>query len=134
MKKELHLLNLIAEDATKSQRELARCLDVSLGTVNNMIQSLEDEDFLNVDKRSSRKVFYTLTDKGYSLHNSLFVGHVSECFDTIAAVRKTFKENLKDMVQKGKRRFYVQGETDELLRLAKMCFSNWQGIMTLPIR
>lgn len=122
MNKELVLLDLIASDSSKSQREIARLMDVSLGTVNNMIGDLEDNKLLSVKKISSRKVYYQLTKKGKEYHNSLYVCHISNCFDTIAFVRKNFRDNLYQLVEAGKTEFYIDGHTDELVRLAKMCF------------
>lgn len=122
MNKELVLLDLIASDSSKSQREFAKQMDVSLGTVNNMISELEDNKLLIVKKISSRKVFYQLTQKGKIHHNILYVDYISSCFDTIAFVRKNFSDNLYKLVDKGKTEFFVEGDTDELVRLAKMCF------------
>ncbi len=122
MNKELGLLNLISSNNELSQRELARQMDVSLGTVNNMIQTFEGENIISVRKLSPRKVYYSLTSKGRAYMNNLYVNHISTCFDTIASVRKTVKENILSLLDEGKTRFFVQGETDELLRLAKMVF------------
>ncbi len=122
MTKELKLLNLLTEQSDYSQRQLSKLLEVSLGTVNNMIQTFEDEGILKVVKHTARKVDYVLTNKGKEYKNTLHVEHISECFDTIASVRSTFKQNLAELVDQGKTNFIVQGETDELVRLVKMCF------------
>lgn len=122
MTKELKLLNLLTEQSDYSQRQLSKLLDVSLGTVNNMIQTFEDEGVLKVVKHTARKVDYVLTTDGQEYKNRLHVEHISECFDTIASVRSTFKQNLAGLVDQGKTNFIVQGQTDELVRLVKMCF------------
>lgn len=122
MNKELSLLNQISQNNELSQRELAKQIDVSLGTVNNMIQTFEKDNIISVRKLSPRKVYYSLTAKGRAYQNELYVEHISSCFDTIAFVRKTFKQNINQLVDEGKSVFYIQGQTDELVRLAKMCF------------
>lgn len=122
MDKSLILLDLISDDSSMSQREIARRMDVSLGTVNNMISELEDAKFITVKKVSSRKVFYQLTKKGKDYHNALYVDHVSSCFDTVASVRVNFRNNIFQLVESGKENFYIYGDTNELVRLAKMCF------------
>lgn len=122
MTKELKLLNLLTEQSDYSQRQLSKMLDVSLGTVNNMIQTFEQDHILKVIKHTARKVDYVLTAKGQDYKNRLHVDHISECFDTIASVRTVFKHNLNQLVEEGKTNFIVQGETDELVRLVKMCF------------
>lgn len=122
MNKELGLLNLIASNNELSQRELAKQLDVSLGTVNNMIQTFEGDKIISVRKLSPRKVYYSLTSKGRSYKNGLYVDHISSCFDTIASVRQKVKSNIFNLVDEGKSKFFVQGETDELVRIAKMVF------------
>lgn len=122
MNKELGLLNLIGTKEELSQREYAKLIDVSLGTVNNMIQAFENENIITMNKLSPRKVYYVLTKKGKEYQNSLYVDYISSCFDTIANVRKTFKENLHRLVDEGVETFYIEGDTDELVRLAKMIF------------
>lgn len=122
MNKELNLLNLISSNNELSQRELAKQMDVSLGTVNNMIQTFEGIKIISVRKLSPRKVYYSLTSKGRTYKNNLYVDYISSCFDTIASVRQTVKSNIFRLIDEGKTKFFVQGETDELLRLAKMVF------------
>jgi DNA-binding MarR family transcriptional regulator len=119
---ELMLLNLIVENCHYSQRELAKLMLLSLGTINNMIQLFEQQHILMVQKESARQVAYRLTDKGKNYQNGLYVEYISECFDTVSVVRRCFKEKLSQLVDEGKSTFYVYGHTDELIRLAKMCF------------
>lgn len=116
------LMNLIAEDPNLSQRDLAKRMNLSLGTINNLIQSFESMHFIQTQKTSPRQVAYYLTSDGKKRHNELYVTHISECFDTVSVVRKTFKDKLAQLVDEGKQSFYIDGNTDELIRLAKMCF------------
>jgi len=120
--KELELLNHIAENPELSQRGLAKALDVSLGTVNHMIQDFEKANYIVTEKVNARNVLYTLTEKGQGMKNRLYIEHVSSCFDTVTHVRATFKEKLNQLVEEGKTNFYIQGMEDELIRLAKMSF------------
>lgn len=122
MNTELMLLNIISEEHDLSQRDLAKRMDLSLGTVNNMLQSFENLQYLTMQKISSRQVAYYLTSEGKKRHNELYVSHISECFDTVSVIRKTFKDKLTQLVDEGKQHFYIDGHTDELIRLAKMCF------------
>lgn len=122
MNSELMLLNLILENSHHSQRELAKLMVLSLGTINNMLQQFENQHIITVHKESARQVAYILTAKGKKLHNDLYVEHISNCFDTVSVVRRCFKDKLTQLVEDGKQLFYVDGETDELIRLAKMCF------------
>lgn len=122
MNKELSLLDLISTNNELSQREIAKHMDVSLGTVNNMIQTFDKDKIISVRKLSPRKVYYSLTSKGRAYKNGLYVDHISSCFDTIASVRRTVKENIFKLVDEGNTKFFVQGDKDELIRLAKMVF------------
>ena len=121
MNKELVLLNIIESDGNVNQRILAKALDVSLGTVNHMLQSFEDEKIMTPVPKKNRKVEYLLTDVGKEYHNKLLVDHISSCFDTIAHIRKRVKEQINTLVDQGIRQFFIQGNTDEILRLVKMC-------------
>lgn len=115
-------MNLIDDDPNLSQRDLAKRMNLSLGTINNLIQTFESLKYIQTQKISSRQVAYYLTAAGKKRHNELYVTHISECFDTVSVVRKTFKEKLTQLVEEGKQSFYIDGNTDELIRLAKMCF------------
>jgi len=131
---ELMLLNLIAEDSHLSQRDLAKKMELSLGTINNMIQLFESQHIINISKESPRQVVYVLTDKGRKVQNELYVEHISQCFDTVSSVRRCFKEKLTQLVDEGKQFFYIDGETDELIRLAKMCFFELSRKATLEYK
>ena len=67
---ELHLklLRLLEEDSTRSQRELARALDISLGGTNHALRALLDRGLVKVHnfRRSDNKraYLYKLTSSG----------------------------------------------------------------------
>lgn len=121
MDRELVLLNIIKEQPATSQRQLSKKLDVSLGTINNMISKMEENKVLQIEKESSRKVRYQITDIGEEYHNELYVRYISDCFETITSIRRKFKTRLQELVSLGKTHFYVYGTQDELRKLVKMC-------------
>lgn len=121
MNKELVLLNIIASDGNINQRVLAKALDVSLGTVNHMLQEYEDQEIMTPIPKKNRKVEYLLTDYGKEYHNKLLVEYISSCFDAISHIRKKVKEKIYELVEQGIKQFFIQGNTDEILRLVKMC-------------
>lgn len=120
MNKELEMLYLLENNSEMSQRALSSQMDLSLGTINNMIQAFEKDGVLKMRKITARKVSYDLTKKGFAVKNKMYIKYVTECFDTISDVRATFKANINKMVGEGINRFYIEGDANELLRLVKM--------------
>ncbi|WZL83103.1 winged helix-turn-helix transcriptional regulator [Vallitaleaceae bacterium 9-2] len=121
MDKELILLNIIESDGNVNQRVLAKALDVSLGTVNHMLQEYEEENIMTPIRKKNRKVEYLLTDYGKEYHNKLLVDYISSCFEAIAHIRKKVKEQIYLLLDQGIRQFFIQGNTDEISRVVKMC-------------
>lgn len=122
MEKELELLGLLAEHDQLSQRELAKSLQISLGTVNHLLQEFEEAGYIEVQRSNARCVIYLLTALGFKQYYQLYIEHISQCFESIAKMRQMVKKNILFLVKNGYVRFYIRGEKDELLRLIKMCF------------
>lgn len=122
MDKRLHLLQLLLDDETMSQRHLSKAMDVSLGTVNHMISELEENHCLIMTRVSSKKVRYELTDNGLSEYNKLYTEWIRACFDTVTVTRRQVKDRIYQLIETGYTHFYIQKDMDELNRLAKMVF------------
>ncbi len=122
MDKRLHMLQLIINDETMSQRNLSKALDISLGTVNHMIAELEENHCLTMSREGSKKVRYTLTDNGLSEYNKLYTEWIRACFDAVTVTRRQVKERIYQLIETGRSHFYIQKDMDELNRLAKMVF------------
>ncbi|MBN2222836.1 MAG: winged helix-turn-helix transcriptional regulator [Vallitaleaceae bacterium] len=122
MEKELELLELLANHEELSQRELAKSLEISLGTVNHLLQEFEALGYIQVQRLNARNVMYLLTQEGYKQYYQHYIAYISQCFDSIAKMRQLVKKNILFLVKNGYERFYLLGNQDELLRLVKMCF------------
>lgn len=122
MDKRLHLLQLLLDDESMSQRHLSKAMDVSLGTVNHMIAELEENHCLIMTRVGSKKVRYELTDNGLSEYNKLYTEWIRACFDTVTVTRRQVKERIYQLIETGLTHFYIQKDMDELNRLAKMVF------------
>lgn len=122
MDKRLHLLQLLLDDETMSQRHLSKALDVSLGTINHMIAELEENHCLIMLREGSQKVRYTLTDNGLSEYNRLYTEWIKTCFETVTLTRRQVKDRIFQLIDMGMSHFYIQRDVDELNRLTKMVF------------
>lgn len=60
----LRLLEVIEKNPTPSQRELAACLDVSLGLVNANIRASAENGFVSIRQMGKNRFHYSLTPKG----------------------------------------------------------------------
>ncbi len=121
MNKELHLLDLIKSNGNVNQRHLAEELDVSLGTVNKRLQHYEEINIIESVRKSSRKIEYILTESGHIMHNQLLTEHIGLCFEIIAHLKKSIKQQLYQLVSEEITYFFVQGDMDDIGRVVKMC-------------
>lgn len=125
MDKELYLLEFLIDHQKKNtstnQRQLSKQMEVSLGKINSMIQSLENRGMLHVNKDKTRAVVYQVTDKGLEYTKQLSIDHISACFDTITNTRSLIKNNLEQLVKQGKQDFLIYGEYNDLYKLTRMC-------------
>ena len=84
----INILNILDDDNTLSQRDIAKKINIGLGTVNALIKHCAKKGFLKVKKLNARNVQYLLTSDGmkeiskqtiYNLHTEVLSGY---CRDT----------------------------------------------------
>lgn len=120
MTADLILLDLIISDPQINQRELAKRMTVSLGTVNNMLKKFVDNHYLKVNKSNPRRIRYNLTDKGLEYRNHLMYDYVDECFRVVGRAKLALKKRLIGFLEKGNNCFLIVEPKDEFYRIVKL--------------
>lgn len=118
----LQVLREIEQNPRISQRRIAKGMDLSLGTINGMMQRLE-EDALIVSNHINGKITeYLITEEGYSLKAELSKSEAVHCYQFIGEMKSLIKKNMESIIESGIKAFIFYGEEDEIFRLVKMTF------------
>lgn len=67
MNKNIEVLEILNRDSNLSQREISKRAGISVGKVNSILKSLENEGFLEYNQAKSRKYSYIITEKALCL-------------------------------------------------------------------
>ncbi|MBC7960837.1 MAG: MarR family transcriptional regulator, partial [Vallitaleaceae bacterium] len=101
MDREFLLLMHISEGGAISQRSLAKVLDVSLGTVNGLMQQMLQEGLLTVDTSNPKQIKYTLTEHGIIRKASLYYDWIVQSYHTISKTKFHIKGIVEKQISKG---------------------------------
>ncbi len=109
---DLALLERVNADPDISQSALAQGLSIAIGTVNRRLQQLVKNGFIQVERTHRRKLRYTLTPKGCTLHRTLTHVYIKQSFDVYRQVRQQVKDVLKAITDAGVTTVRLNGEGD----------------------
>ena len=112
MEKELLLLRKLHTNPELTQRDMAKAIGISLGSVNLLIKELVDRGILNVDKLTQKTRIYNLTSQGLKKKAESTYRYVVEAYAFIKAFSSRIYEIL-ETVDKGKY-IILFGEKDEI--------------------
>lgn len=121
MKRELQLLIQISQNEYISQRQLAKVLDLSLGTVNSLISQMIEQGFITTYQSSAKQVKYSLTEKGCIEKSKGQYDLIKKSFQTIIEVKSVIFKKIEEQIHNGIEAFYLFGEKNELYKLCKIC-------------
>lgn len=122
MNRKLQIIREIHDNPRISQRKLAMLLDLSLGTINGVIQDLEDQQVITATKINGKSTEYGLTMRGHLLKAELSRMEAVHCYQFIAEIKGIIKEQMEKLIHKGIKDFVFYGEEDEIYKLLKMTF------------
>lgn len=116
----LLLLQLLRESPRQSQAALARACGVTPGRINRYIESLHENELINVTSVNKRDLRYDLTEKGHELSGKLLDEYSSEVSRTYAFMRSMLVEKLTPVLEGKNLRVAVFGAdaTGEILLMA----------------
>ena len=116
--KEFQLIQEIAKQPTRTQRDLSQSLGLSLGTTNLLIQRMARKGLIKVTQLDWKRTQYLLTLKGaaekarkayrYTLYTMRIFRQIQENIETV----------IKEEQRSGRKEFFLVAQ-DELLELLK---------------
>ena len=120
--KELLLLQHIKNNPDTTHKEMAKTISGAPSMVNVYIENLEEKGYLLRDYKSSKIVYYNITQDGIKRKNYLSISYLHE----LLKLYKMAEENIESFLQKLENNgyinvlFYGAGEVaDTILRIAK---------------
>jgi len=108
----LKILEEIDKDCTLSQRDLAKALNISLGSINLFIKRLEKRGYFDITTLSKRKVKYSLTPKGIAEKKRLTYEFIHYSSGFYRNIRKKLQTLFQMIAQQGVRRIVLYGAGD----------------------
>ena len=67
MNKNIEVLEILNRDSNLSQREISKRAGISVGKVNSILKSLENEGYLEYNQAKNKKYSYIITEKALFL-------------------------------------------------------------------
>ncbi|TCT17091.1 winged helix-turn-helix DNA-binding protein [Natranaerovirga pectinivora] len=120
MDRELQILSLIEENGQITQRELSKETGLALGTINNALQKLIYEGFINVVQENPRSINYLITIKGKVYKAKCYSNLIETSYDIITSFKSDIKECINTLIIEGKNNILLYGEQNNIFRLVKM--------------
>jgi DNA-binding MarR family transcriptional regulator len=121
--KTLFLLDMIAEDQPKSQRDFSNVLNISLGLVNAFLKRLVKKGYCKVTSLPRNRIKYILTPAGAMEKTRLTYEYISISYQYFKQARTRLQDFYAELEIEGTRRvvFYGAGE------LAEVAFLSMKG-------
>jgi len=122
--RKLYILRELLENPRISQRKLAKKADLSLGTINALMQQLELDLLIESTLISGKSTEYNLTDKGHEEKAELTRIEAIHCYQFIGEVKTIIKYNFEKLIEADFKDFIFVGQEDEIYKLLKMTFND----------
>jgi DNA-binding MarR family transcriptional regulator len=121
-KDDIHILRLMGEigqNGARSQRDLARRLNLSLGLVNRFLKRLVNKGYFKIMTMPKNRAKYFLTPEGLARKSKLTVDYLRYSVDFYREVRSLLLEKFRDLEASQSRSilFFGVGEVAELAYL-----------------
>jgi len=116
----LKILEKIDNDGPPSQRDLARDLNISLGSVNSFIKRLVEKGFFKIGHLPKNRIQYILTPRGVAERSRLTYEYIQHSFVFYKDIRKKIEDLYLVLERAGVKRivFYGAGELAEIAYLS----------------
>jgi DNA-binding MarR family transcriptional regulator len=121
-KDDIHILRLMGEigqNGARSQRDLARRLNLSLGLVNRFLKRLVNKGYFKIMTMPKNRVKYFLTPEGLARKSKLTIDYLRYSVDFYREVRALLLEKFRELEASQSRSilFFGVGEVAELAYL-----------------
>ncbi len=108
----LGILNAVANDASVSQRSVAKELGIALGLANAYVKRCIKKGWIKVQQVPANRYAYYLTPRGFSEKSRLTAEYLSQGFQFFRIARKELSEIFGSCEQKGHHRVSLHGLSD----------------------
>jgi DNA-binding MarR family transcriptional regulator len=118
--KTLHLLEMIAEDNARSQRDFSNTLNISLGLVNTFVKRLVKKGYCKVKTLPRNRIKYILTPAGAMEKTRLTYEYISSSYQYFKTAQKKLQLFYSELEAEGSNRvvFYGAGELGDIAFLS----------------
>jgi DNA-binding MarR family transcriptional regulator len=115
--KEYLILDLIAKDASITQRMMSEALGVSVSLVNGYLDKLESNRYIKRRHQSTKTVDYTITDIGIERIKVLNIGFIKSSHLVYESARRNVLQFFDEIARQNKRKIllYGAGEVADVL-------------------
>ena len=120
----LKLLEEIDKDSTLSQRDLAKAMNISLGSVNLFIKRLVKKGYFKIATIPKNRAKYILTPKGLAEKTRLTYEFIQYSFEFYRKAKQRLQVLLKALEEQNVKRVVLYGAND----LAEITFISLQEI------
>jgi len=118
--KTLHLLEMIAEDNPRSQRDFSNSLNISLGLVNTFIKRLVTKGYCKITSLPRNRIHYILTPAGAMEKTRLTYEYISSSYQYFKMAQKRLQLFYSGLEIEGASRivFFGAGELGDIAFLS----------------
>ena len=115
--KELLLLHHIEENPNTTQKEIANVIDAAPSMVNVYIDNLEVMNYLKRDYKTSKTIYYNITEDGIKRKNYLSFSYFYELLELYSLAEESIENFILRFEEKGYKKVlvYAAGEAAETI-------------------
>jgi len=108
-RRELVILEQIAENGHVTQRSIAKRINAALGLCNPYIKRLVEKGYVMVSTMPRHRLYYNLTPKGIAEKSRLTLLYMRDSLDFYRKVRKTITETIVGLKKEGSTKIVLLG-------------------------
>ena len=107
--KELLLLEHIEKNPDTTQKEIAKIINGAISMVNVYIDNLEEKKYLKRDYKSSKTIYYNITQEGIKRKNYLAITYLQELLELYKIAEENVENFLLTIENKGYKNILLYG-------------------------
>lgn len=116
---EYDLLNEIAQDSMVTQANLAKRLDIAVGSVNWYIKRLIKRGYVKVSHLDRTRLKYDLTPEGMTVFSERAMQYAKDSLKIYTSFRQKAKIIVAQMLENGVSKIYLDGD-DEIMDILRL--------------
>ncbi|BDU51425.1 winged helix-turn-helix transcriptional regulator [Haliovirga abyssi] len=115
--KEIEILEVLEDNPTMTQREIAKRTSFSLGMVNSLIKKCVKTGLLKTEQMTPKTMKYILTPQGIKEKTKKTLRYIKKSYNEIIKLSNKINIIIENSLDKN---IYLLGEKDEIFEIAKM--------------